>query len=195
MHAPADPTAPAEREALHHRQIDLRFYRRTDGLYDIEGRLVDTKSHPFRRQLTPEDTPPGVPIHDITVRLVIDEALLVHDAQAWMAATPFAVCGGATQTLVQLKGLRIGKGWNSQVRALLGGAASCTHIVELLGPMATTAFQGLAPQRIAEVNQPGNETQRQAKVDSCYAYAAQREVVAQLWPHLHRPVSTDKEPS
>ena len=55
--------------------------------------------------------------------------------------------------------------------------------------MATTAMQGLAPQRIARVNEPGNEEQRRAKVDSCYAYAAEREVVARLWPHLHRPAA------
>jgi hypothetical protein len=180
-------TAEIEREEIHHRQVDLRFFRRSDGLYEVEGRLVDTKSHAFRRQLGGEDMPPGVPLHDIVVRLVIDEAMVVHDAHAVMQATPFEVCRGAVDTLAPLKGLKIGAGWNKQVRDLLGGAASCTHIVELLGPMATTAFQGFAPQRLARINDPANEKQRAAKVDSCYAYAAEREVVAQLWPHLHRP--------
>jgi hypothetical protein len=178
-----------EREELHHRQIDLRFYRREDGLYEVVGRLVDTKRQPFRRQLATADTPPGTPIHDIAVHLVIDDEMLVHDAFASMDATPFDVCPGATGTLAPLKGLSMRKGWNRQVRELLGGAASCTHIVELLGPMATTAFQGLAPKRLAEVNLPGSEAQRLAKVDSCYAYAAEREVVARLWPHLHPPAT------
>jgi hypothetical protein len=177
----------AEREEIHHRQIDLRFYRRRDGRFEVEGRLVDTKRHAFRRQLAADDTPPNVPVHDIVVRLVLDESLLVHEAQAFMHATPFDVCSGAANTLAPLKGLRIGAGWNKRVRELLSGAASCTHIVELLGPMATTAIQGLAPQRMARINDPGNEAQRRAKVDSCYAYAAEREVVARLWPHLHRP--------
>lgn len=176
-----------EREELHHRQIDLRFYKRSDGLYEVVGRLIDTKRHAFRRQLAEADTPPGAPIHDISVHLVVDEQMLVHDAFATMDTTPFTVCPGATGTLTPLKGLSMRKGWNRQVRELLGGAASCTHIVELLGPMATTAFQGLAPIRLAAMNDPGSEAQRQAKVDSCYAYAAQREVVARLWPHLHRP--------
>lgn len=175
-----------DREELHHRQIDLRFYRRGDGLYEVVGRLIDTKRQPFRRQLAEADTPPGTPIHDIAVHLVIDDAMLVHQAFASMDATPFTICPGATGTLAPLVGLSLRKGWNRQVRELLGGAASCTHIVELLGPMATTAFQGLAPQRLAEINLPGSEAQRLAKVDSCYAYAAEREVVARLWPHLHR---------
>lgn len=179
-------TPDIEREEIHHRAIDIRFYRRSDGLHEVEGRLVDTKSHSFRRQLATEDTPPGVPVHDIVVRLVIDESMLVHDAQALMQATPFGVCHGAAGTVSPLKGLTIGAGWNRQVRELLGGSASCTHIAELLGPMATTVMQGLAPQRLARINDPANEQQRAAKVDSCYAYAAEREVVARLWPHLSR---------
>jgi len=176
-----------EREELHHRQVDLRFYKRSDGLYEVVGRLVDKKTHPFRRLLAAQDTPPGVPVHDIVVTLVIDDKMVVHDASAAMAMTPYKVCRGAENTLEPLKGLSMTQGWNKRVRELLGRQASCTHIVELLGPMATTAFQGLAPARLAAVNQPGNETMREGKVDSCYAYSAEREVVAQLWPHLHRP--------
>jgi hypothetical protein len=178
------------REEIHHRQVDLRFYRRADGLYEVEGRLIDTKSHPFRRQLATEDMPPGTPLHDLLVRLVIDADMRVHDARAAMHATPFTVCAGASLTLRPLVGLSMGAGWNKRVRELLGGAASCTHIVELLGPMATTAFQGLAPQRLARMNAAGGDSERARKVNSCYAYSEQREVVARLWPHLHR-----KEPT
>lgn len=176
-----------QREELHHRQIDLRFYKRSDGLYEVVGRLVDTKSHPFRRQLAPADTPAHTPVHDIAAHLVIDDGMLVHEAFATMHATPFELCPQAAQALALLRGLSLRKGWNRQVRELLGGTASCTHIVELLAPMATTAYQGLAPMRLEEINRPGSEAQRLAKVDSCYAYGAGRDVVARLWPHLHRP--------
>lgn len=179
-----------QRQELHHRQLDLRFFRRSDGLYEVEGSLVDTKSQPFRRQLASRDTPPGEPLHDMTLILVLDETLEVKDVSARMRATPFTVCSGASQTLAPLKGLRIGPGWNQKVRELLRGAASCSHLMELLGPMATTTLQGLAPQRLARLNEPGRMQERQAKVDSCYAYAAHREVVGVLWPDLHQPAST-----
>lgn len=178
-----------QREEMHHRRLDLRFYRRSDGLYEVEGTLVDSKSHPFTRLLAPEPTLPGEPLHDMSLRLVLDESLCVVDAIATMRATPFSVCRGATDTVAPLKGLRIGPGWNQKVRQLLRGAASCTHLLELLGPMATTALQGMAPQRLARINLPGQEHERLAKVDSCYTYAAHREVVAQLWPELHRKES------
>ncbi len=178
-------TDGVERKELHHRQLDLRFFERSDGLFEVEGRLLDRKTHPFRRLLQDSDAPPGTPLHDISVRLVLDESLLVHDASATLSASPFEVCRGAANTLAPLKGLRIGAGWNKRVRELLGGAASCTHIMEMLGPMATTAYQGLAPRRLARMSEPGNEAHL-TKIDSCYAYGRQREVVARLWPHLKR---------
>jgi hypothetical protein len=178
-------TDDVERREIHHRQIDLRFFQRSDGLFEVEGRLVDRKTHPFRRVLHEHDTPAGTPLHDIVVRLVVDESLLVHDATAELAASPFEVCRGAANTLAPLKGLRIGAGWNKRVRELLGGAASCTHIMEMLGPMATTAYQGVAPQRLARMTQQGNDAYK-SKIDSCYAYASHREVVARLWPNLRK---------
>lgn len=183
-----------DREELHHRQIDLRFYRRGDGLYEVVGRLVDRKRQPFRPHLADHDTPAGAPIHDIAVHLVIDADMLVHEAFAHMPTTPYDICPGAADSLAPLKGLSMAKGWNRRVRELLGGKASCTHIVELLGPMATTAYQGLAPQRLARMHAPESEPARRAKVDSCYSYAAERSVVARLWPHLHRPASDEPQP-
>lgn len=173
------------RQELHHRQIDLRFFQRSDGLYEVEGHLVDRKTLPFRRLLHDRDMPAGAALHDILVRLVVDDSLLVHDASATMSATPFGICPEAANTLAPLKGLRIGAGWNKRVRELLGGSASCTHIVEILGPMATTVHQGLAPQRLARMTQASSNEQ-QSKVDSCYAYGREREVVARLWPNLRK---------
>lgn len=175
------------RQEHHHRQIDLRFYHREDGLYEVEGRLVDRKTVAFRRQLSDVDSPPGDTLHDITVILVFDQDMWVRDASAHMQATPFDICPGAQASLTPLIGLQMAGGWNKNVRALLKGERSCTHIVELLGPLATTAYQGLAPMRLAAINQPENAAQRLAKVDSCYAYSGERTVVARLWPELHRP--------
>lgn len=174
------------REELHHRDVDMRFYRRSDGLFEVEGRLVDTKTHPFRRLLAEEDAPPGHHLHDIVVRLVLDAELLVHAADARMSASPFHICPGAAAALQALVGLSIGAGWNKRVRELLGGVASCTHIVELLGPMATTVLQGMAPLRIVSTDDPENDAQRRFRVDSCYAFAAEREVVVRLLPNLQR---------
>ena len=81
-------TDTVERNEIHHRQLDIRFFQRSDGLFEVEGRLLDRKAHPFRRLLHDRDTPAGTPLHDIVVRLIIDETLLVHDASAALAASP-----------------------------------------------------------------------------------------------------------
>jgi len=64
-------------------------------------------------------------------------------------------------------------------------------MMELLGPMATTALQGVAPKRIEEIDRPENEHLRLAKVNSCFAYSDKREIVARLWPHLAKPGAPD----
>ncbi|HEN8797895.1 TPA: DUF2889 domain-containing protein [Pseudomonas putida] len=173
---------PVTREELHHRNIDLHFYKRSDGLFEVEARLVDTKKHAFRRLLSDVVTPPGHRLHDITVRLVLDSELQIHAATAEMPSTPFKICPQAAAALYKLVGLRIQAGWNKRVRELLGGVASCTHIVELLGPMATTALQGFAPFRKVPSGDSKNDLKHRFKVNSCYAFSAEREVVAHLLP-------------
>ena len=179
-------TCHVTREELHQRKIDLRFYRRSDGLFEVTAELLDTKSHDFMLQLRDEPVLAGGPIHHMLLTLVVDQALEVKDISASMKTTPFSVCLGAQETLQGIIGLRIGAGWNKKVREILGGRASCTHLMELLGPMATTAFQGIAPQRLIDANKPENEHLRVGKVNTCYAYADDRDVVARLWPHLSK---------
>jgi hypothetical protein len=172
-----------EREEIHLRRVEVRAFRRADGLYDIEARMVDTKSHPFQAPAA-QLLPAGERLHDIGVRLVIDEHLKVHEATGLTEAAPFGDCREAGGALHTLKGLTIGTGWLRAVRERLGGVRGCTHMVELLGPVATTAFQALAPLRF---NRPEalDPSGRPKKIGSCYAYASHREVVLQRWPAFH----------
>lgn len=45
---PLPPSVP--RDELQLRRIELRGFRRGDGLYDIEARMVDTKTHELTLQ-------------------------------------------------------------------------------------------------------------------------------------------------
>lgn len=82
---------PAAREPLHHREVDCRGYRRDDGLWDIEGHLVDTKSYRFENSYRGA-IEPGEPLHDMWVRLTLDDDLTVVEAVAATAAGPFGSC-------------------------------------------------------------------------------------------------------
>ncbi|MEO7402073.1 MAG: DUF2889 domain-containing protein, partial [Burkholderiales bacterium] len=163
------PPSP-DREALHLRKIDLRGYRRSDGLYDIEARMTDTKTHAFKRPAYDSPVPAGEALHDMWVRLVVDDEFLVHDVIAATDVSPFPVCREAVDALTSLKGLRIGAGFQRAVRERLSGAKGCTHLMELLVPLATTAFQTLAPIRLARPDKL-DANGRPVRIDSCYGYA------------------------
>ncbi|MDO9023459.1 DUF2889 domain-containing protein [Zwartia sp.] len=179
---PLPPTV--EREEVHHRQIEMKAYRRSDGFYDIEGRVVDTKPFGFAGPLAESKRNANEPIHDIWVRLVIDEWFVIQDVVASSDATPFSICTKAPPTLSVLIGEKIGVGWTKLVRERLKGAASCTHMMELLGPMATTALQALWPVT-SKRPQTLDANGRPTKIDSCFAYASQTEIIAQLWPEYY----------
>jgi len=183
------------REELHFRRIDMRGYRRSDGLYEVEGRVTDVKPRDFAPGAgAGQVVSAGQPIHDMGVRLVFDVDMVIQEVATFMDATPFPVCLGGGQALQALKGVRIGNGWSREVRTRLGGAASCTHIMEILIPLATTAFQTMSTERRGRP-EPLDATGRPRKIDSCYAYGAHTDVVLRRWPEFHRPAPVTGQPA
>ncbi len=181
------PDTPGRTE-IHLRRIEMRGYLRDDGLYEIDGRVTDTKTQDIKIIGDGRDVPAGSPIHDMWVRLVIDEDLLVHDIVAVTDASPYNVCREAVAPMRAIVGERIKGGWTSMVKSKLGGAQGCTHLMELLIPLATAAYQTLTTlrsQRPDVVDRAG----KPLKVDSCYAYGASRELVQVRWPEHYRGVS------
>ena len=176
---------PARRELMHMRSIECRGYRREDGLWDIEGRLVDTKSYSFENEWRGV-VAAGVPVHEMAVRITVDDDLMVHGCEASSELYPFPACGDVAPRFEVLKGLRIGPGWQREVRGRLGGVKGCTHLVELLGPIATTAYQTIAPlrdKRKAVEEEAGKKKPR--LIGSCYALASDGEVVKKEWPDFY----------
>ena len=54
---PLSTSAP--RQLMHNRAIECRGYQREDGLWDIEGHLVDTKTYPTSARDTGRARQPG----------------------------------------------------------------------------------------------------------------------------------------
>ena len=190
MPSPAD--AAVTREELHFRRIDMRGYRRSDGLFEVEGRVTDRKPYDFMPfSGGGRDVPAHEPIHDMGVRVVYDSQLRVRDVSTFTNAAPYGHCPEGGRALQSLKGLRMISGWSKEVKSRLGGARSCTHLMELLIPMATTAFQSLSVLRLNQDDKV-DITGRPIKIDSCYAYGAQRELVRRRWPEFYRPPSPEE---
>ncbi len=174
------------REALHHRRIDMQAWRRSDGLYELVGRVIDTKPHDHHPPAPSRLVPANEPIHDICLTLIYDEAMIVRDVQATFRANPYTICPDSADAMRVLVGLRIGPGWNSETRKRLATSERCTHLAELLAPMATTALQAMSVRRMS-LPDAVDSAGRPFKVDSCYAYGAGRELVEHRWPAFFVP--------
>jgi hypothetical protein len=175
----------AARRDIHQRVIDMKAYAREDGMYDVEAHLVDTKPFPFQRVGRPEPWPPGQPLHDLWIRMTIDSELVVRAIEASSDVTPYGICKEAENTLQVLVNERIVRGWSAKVKERLRGAASCTHLMEMLIPLATTALQGISGLK-DKSERLSLEQSAPKKIDTCYAYGRQRAVVQRLWPTYYQ---------
>jgi len=176
-------SAPAEREPIHQRRVECRGYRRKDGLWDIEGHMTDLKSYDFdnaERGMVEA----GVPVHEMWMRITVDDDLLIHDCEASTEYAPYSICPQAAAPMEKLKGLRIGPGWLREMNKRVGGTLGCTHLRELLGPMATTAFQTIFPIKEKESRLAPGE--RPKLLGTCHAYAPDSPVVKRLFPEHYR---------
>ncbi|NIO41357.1 MAG: DUF2889 domain-containing protein [Burkholderiales bacterium] len=174
---------PAPRQPLHTRRVQCQGYRRNDGLYDIEGVLIDTKNIDFNN-MDRGHVKPGGHIHEMWIRLTVDIDLNVIDVEAKSVFGPYMICGDITPNFKRLKGLAIKQGWTKKTREYLGGTKGCTHMVELLGPIATTAFQTTYHDRVERDKGAGRE-EEPALVGSCHAYAPDSIVVMKRFPKLY----------
>ena len=168
---------------MHRRQVECIGYRRDDGLWDIEGHLVDTKSYDLK-DLDHGPAPAGHPLHEMWLRLTVDDDLNVVAVEACTIWAPYNMCGEITPNFQALKGLAIKAGWTQKTRELLGGTKGCTHLLELLGPMATTAFQTIYPLRSRREREQG-KAKRPGLLDSCHAWASDSPVVAKRFPAFY----------
>jgi len=174
-------SSPKARVLQHTREVNCIGYKREDGLLDIEGYLVDTKPYPFPNKDRGGVIYPNEPLHEIFARITVDFELNIIDAEASLEQTPYNYCKQATNTFKDLIGLKIGPGWRQNIRLKIGGSKGCTHLAELLGPMATTAFQTLVSLDIDKVSDSGGKDQEynvpSTLLNSCFSYAESSPIV------------------
>ncbi|ADE40153.1 DUF2889 domain-containing protein [Candidatus Puniceispirillum marinum] len=173
---PTALSAPVAREKRHQRKITVNGFLRTDGLYDIEAELTDHKTYSFpsdfRGMVTPDQ-----PVHHMHVRITINNDMVIQSAEAVTLAGPYEICPVANDVFADLAGLQIGPGWRRRMMAAIGGRHGCTHITELMGPVATIAFQTRYGEEARQRRETGQlsdkDTQRAnaALRNSCVGYA------------------------
>ena len=165
---------PASRRHYHTRKIECRGYFREDGLWDIEGHMTDVKTYSFENSDRGE-VHAGEPVHEMSIRLTLNDEFEVKAAEAVTDHGPFGVCAAIAPSYEKLVGVKIGFGFRKAVKDRLGGVAGCTHLTELLYPMATVAYHTLYASRTqarrdaglprdSETNRPKSKPRQ---IDSC----------------------------
>ncbi|HSE73421.1 MAG TPA: DUF2889 domain-containing protein [Dongiaceae bacterium] len=189
-------SVPVPRDAQHFRNYQFAGYRRADGLFDIEGRMTDAKSYSFPSEWRGR-VQEGEPIHDMRIRLTLDEQFIIRDVECVTAAGPYEICPAVTPAFAALKGERVGRGWSRILREKFGGRNGCVHHVEMLRAMATVAFQtlyGWQERRKRETGQSSSEGppspeaapgRKPGFIDSCHALASDGEVVRTHFPQFY----------
>jgi len=200
-------SAPVAREKQHTRSIEIGGYRRADGLYDIEAHLTDVKAF-GQTNYDRGFIPAGEPIHDLWLRLTVDETMEIVASEAASDLTPYNMCPTAAPNFARLRGMRIKAGFLRDANQAVGGPVGCTHLRELLQQIATTAFQTINPASVrkemaAEGTQakPGSDTV-DARItekmggppkilNTCVAYSDAGPLVKRRWPHLYTGADTE----
>jgi len=174
------------RQLKHRRRVFCEGYAREDGRWDVDARLLDTRGYAltvFFNQLLPV----GEPLHQMGLRMTVDGLLVVCEVQALTLHGPAPECRAIAPVYQQLVGLRIGPGFSARVRDLFKGTAGCTHLTELLGVMATVAFQTVLPPGGPEGSASKDDPPPTGLIDSCHAFRSDGEVVLRRWPQHRKP--------
>ncbi|MGE0097422.1 MAG: DUF2889 domain-containing protein [Hydrogenophaga sp.] len=184
------------REQLHTRQVTCTGWAREDGLWEVEARLSDTRAYDMDPAFVRGNVAmrkAGDPIHLMSLRLALDDSFTIVEAQAVSHQVPYADCFDINPAYEQLIGLRIEAGFTQAVKTRFRGALGCTHLTELLGPLATTALQSIRPamerRRHALGLPPAEEGPRPALLDSCFGLRKEGQPAIVRWPHTIPPAS------
>ncbi len=190
---------PTARAPLHARKIAIDGYVRDDGCWEIEGRILDHRAYAFDNEWRGR-VEPDTPLHEMWVRLTLDDDLTIAAIEVATDRSPFAVCPDVLPNFQRLVGTKIGGGFGRTVREAVGGKEGCTHIVDMLSQMATVALQTKVPPqaralRDKALGRPAEAAAgtrspwadagagtRPPVIDTCYAWASDGAVVKRLLP-------------
>lgn len=168
------------RRPLHRRAVDVQVFARDDGLFDVEARLTDTKTHDV--VLAGKTRKSGEPIHEMGLHLTVDASLTITAAIAETLWMPYpGACEAHGDAYGRLVGLNLIRGFRRAVQERLGGTRGCTHLTELCQVLPTAVMQAMAGSVIDtdEGDAAGNPP---FQLDRCHALRRDGPTVAKFYP-------------
>ena len=180
------PPSDVKRKHVHTRTITCTGYERADNAWEVEGWITDIKTYGVD---SPEriHVPAGEPMHGMGMRMTVGTDLTISDAVAVQDYSPYRICHTITPSFRKLIGLSLKKGFRKSVRDLLGGNKGCVHLVDILGPMATTLFQTTTKRRIKQLEDAKDrgEKVKPHVINTCHAWSAEGPIVKRDFPDFY----------
>ena len=179
------PQAAAQRQLKHRRQIDVQVYSRGNGLWEVDALLIDTKTR--TAQLTDGPRAAGTPIHEMLLRLVVNQQLEIVEAGSetrWMPYT--GTCNEHGDAYARLVGLNLLQNFRKALRERVGGVLGCTHITELAQVLPTAVVQAFAGE-VIDTRGTDEGASQPFQIDRCHALRSDGEAVRLHYPRWYRP--------
>jgi hypothetical protein len=174
------PTPPT-RTRLHTRRVSYEGFRRDDGLFDLEGHLIDVKDHDYA--LLTGLRPAGVPVHDMWARVTLGSDYIIRSIEVRTDGMPYeGACDRIEPAYGKLAGASLLHGFRKTLYDAMGGVRGCSHVTELLAHAPTAAIQMFAGLR-REI-EPGGD--KPFQLDRCHALETTTDTVRRYYPQWYR---------
>ena len=178
------PSPAADRRLQHRRSLVVEVFDRADRLWEVEASLVDVKTRDVAMESGLRRT--GQPIHEMLLRLVVDERFDVLAAGSETGWMPYpGHCDHHGDAYARLVGLNLLRGFRQGLRERLGGVLGCTHLTELAQVVPTAVIQAMAGL-VIDTRGAGDGAERPFQIDRCHALRSDGEVVRLHYPRWHR---------
>lgn len=174
--------APVEREEIYFRHVNYVGYRRTDDLWDIEGRFLDRRAVDCPCVDRGGMVRAGETFHEMTLCLTVDDDLFVRDLRVGIDKYPYRQCPLAQAVFKNAVGLQIAPSFAKELRRRIPVKQGCTHLFSLLLGAAGAAFQTVAQVRMMKYCRGVKPD----PLDTCLAWDSSGEMVKNQWRDYYR---------
>jgi Protein of unknown function (DUF2889) len=178
------PPAAPDRQLKHRRQIDVQVFSRGNGLWEVDAVLSDVKTRVAL--MTDGPRAPGTPIHDMLLRLIVNQQLDILEAGSETRFMPYnGICNEHGDAYGKLVGLNLLRNFRGAVRERLGGVRGCTHLTEMAQVLPTAVVQAFAGD-VIDTRGDGEGAAQPFQIDRCHALRSDGAAVRQFYPRWYR---------
>jgi len=109
---------------------------------------------------------------------------------------PMNACSDPNLWYKKLIGEKIATGWRNKIRDIFAGVNGCTHLNDMLGIAAATAFQTVYPWHLQQnISDEGSKEKAfrymaNMMLNSCHGFSEKGKMVSSHWPDLTSKTET-----